>query len=339
MMKKNKGHGLFCILLIGVVLVAFVGPSIAAEPVTIKALTAWSLDQKGTTFSRRLAKEVNKRTTEIGRKVTIKILGGPEVVKPFEAFQALRTGFADLLHSAAGYYSGEVIEGATLSMLGWDYEKFLEAWRKKGALDILNEAYRKKSKTLVLAAQFGGAVDMHLLLAKDIKSLADLKGMRIRIFSAMLAKVMKALGASPVRIPPAELYQGLQRGVVDGAIRSAVDAWDFGERDVYKTIIKPPLFLSGGALFCGAKTWDNFPQDVKKLLNDVVMELEPQVMTFFHEENEKGTANLLKAGAKIYRLTPDELDRVNKARQSYWDDLVKDSPEYGPRLRKILERY
>lgn len=341
MFKKRELS--LCLLLFAVF--SLVALSVSAEskaapkPVTIKALTAWSLKINATAMFRKYVEVLNSRTTATGRKVTIKILGGPEVVKPFEAFQALRTGFADLLQSTAGYYSGEVIEGATLSMLGWDYDKYLEAWRKTEALNILNEAYRKKSKTIILAPQFGGAVDMHMLLAKDINSLADIKGMRIRIFSAMLAKVVKSLGASPQRMPPAELYQGLQRGVVDGAIRSAADAWGYGERDVYKTIIKPPLFLIGGSLFYGAKAWDKLPEDVRQLLNDVAIELEPQVMTYFHEVNEQGTAELLKTGSKIYRLTPAEINRVNQARLAYWDEIVKRSPDYGSRLRKILERY
>src|SRR6266581_7378833 len=88
--------------------------ALGAEPVVIRAITAWPLDCNCVTQYKRYIDEINKRGKG---KIEIKLLGGPEVVKPFEQLQALRTGIADMTHSAADYYVGETIEGAALTML------------------------------------------------------------------------------------------------------------------------------------------------------------------------------------------------------------------------------
>jgi len=176
-------------------------------------------------------------------------------------------------------------------------------------------------------------------MAKPIASLDDLKGKRIRVFGTQGAKAAQHFGASPQTIPAHELYPALQRGVVDGAIRAPDDAWSFGERDVYKAMIATPMQFAPGSTYIAVRVWDKLPPDVQKLLTTTSEEFEPQVLTYFHDSDQKSIENLKAKGMQVVEIDAAGKKRLAEARLLYWEDVVAKSPKYGAQLKTILEPY
>ena len=111
---------------------------LAQSPVTIRAIMAWPNDCNCVSQYKRYIEEVNKRGKG---KVEIKLLGGPEVVKPFEQLQALRGGIADMTHSASAYWVGETIEGSVMDILDPnDFDRYLRGLRTTQAFATMNQA-------------------------------------------------------------------------------------------------------------------------------------------------------------------------------------------------------
>jgi len=311
-------------------------PSRAADPIIIRAIAAWPLSCNCDLMYKTYIDEVNKRGK--GR-VHIRLLGGPEVAPAFEQFQALRTGIADMTHSAGSYYVGETVEGAAMSLIApTDLTRYLEALRKTGALDIINEAYAEKSGMRFVGIMVGGT-GFRFLMAKPISSLEGIKGKRIRASGAQDARAIQYLGGSPQTIPANELYTALQRGVVDGAYRAPDDAWSFGERDVYKSMISTPIQLSPGGIYFATRLWNKLPGDVKTLLTQTAQEMEPKVLDYYHQADQKSIKNLQAGGMKIVEVDDAAQKRLAAARNAYWDDLLSQSPKYGPRIQKALKPY
>ncbi len=311
-------------------------PAQAAEPVVIRAITAWPLDCNCVSQYKRYIDEVNKRGKG---QVEIRLLGGPEVAKPFEQFQALRTGIADMTHSASAYWVGETIEGSVMDILDpTDFDKYLKGLRGTEAMQIINQAYREKSGVHFLGIMVGGT-GFRFLMAKPVSGLDDLKGKRVRVFGTQGAKTAQYFGASPQTIPANELYPALQRGVVDGAIRAPDDAWSFGERDVYKSMIATPLQFSPGGAYIAVRVWDKLPQDVQRLLSSVAIEMEPQVLRYFADADAKAIENLKGKGMQVIEVSAADGKRLGEARTLYWEDIVAKSPTFGARLRSVLEPY
>jgi len=308
--------------------------ALAADPVVIRAITAWPLDCNCVTQYRRYIEEINKRGKG---KIDIKLLGGPEVVKPFEQLQALRTGIADMTHSAGDYYVGETIEGAALAMLDpTDFDKYLKGVR--AGREIINQAYREKSGVRLLGITVGGT-GFRFMMGKPVSGLDDLKGKRVRVFGTQGAKAAQYFGASPQTIPAHELYPALQKGVVDGAIRAPDDAWSFGERDVYKSMIGTPMQLAPGSTYIAVRVWDKLPADVQQLLSSTSEEFEPQVLSYFHDADQKSIENLKSKGMQVVDVDAAGKKRLTEARLLYWEDVVAKSPKYGAQLRTLLEPY
>jgi TRAP-type C4-dicarboxylate transport system substrate-binding protein len=317
---------------------AFMLPELAPaqSPITIRAIMAWPNDCNCVSQYKRYIEEVNKRGKG---KVEIKLVGGPEVVKPFEQLQALRGGIADMTHSASAYWVGETIEGSVMDILDPnDFDRYLKGLRGTQAMATINQAYREKSGVQFLGIMVGGT-GFRFLMAKPVASLDDLKGKRIRVFGTQGAKTATYFGASPQTIPATELYPALQRGVVDGAIRAPDDAWSFGERDVYKSMIATPLQFSPGGAYIAVRVWDKLPADVQKLLSDVAVELEPQVLRYFADADAKAIDQLKAKGMQIVEVSAADKKRLSEARMLYWEDIVAKSPTHGPRLKAMLEPY
>jgi len=298
-------------LLFAVALVFLPELALAQSPVTIRAIMAWPNDCNCVSQYKRYIEEVNKRGKG---KVEIKLLGGPEVVKPFEQLQALRGGIADMTHSASAYWVGETIEGSVMDILDPnDFDRYLKGLRTTQAFATMNQAYREKSGVQLLGIMVGGT-GFRFLMAKPVASLDELNGKRIRVFGTQRAKSAQSFGASPQTIPATELYPALQRGVVDGAIRAPDDAWSFGERDVYKSMISTPLQFSPGGAYIAVRVWDKLPADVQKLLSDVAVELEPQVLRYFADADAKAIEQLKAKGMQVVEMSAADRKRLAEAR-------------------------
>ncbi len=307
-----------------------------AAPVVIRAIAAWPLSCDCDLMYKKYIERVNKKGKGV---VQIRLLGGPEVAPAFEQFQALRAGIADMTHSAGAYYAGETIEGAAMMLIEpADLKTYLKALRESGALELINEAYAKKSSMRFLGITVGGT-GFRFLMAKPIKDLDGIKGKRIRASGAQDARAIQYLGGSPQTIPANELYTALQRGVVDGAYRAPNDAWSFGERDVYKAMIDTPIQLSPGGIYIATRVWDKLSDTVKNVLSQTSLDMEAEVLDYYYKADQASIKKLQANGMKIIKVDDAAKRRLTEARNAYWADLLKQSPEYGPRIQKALAPY
>ncbi len=311
-------------------------PTAGAKEAVLRAIAAWPLSCDCDLMYKKYIERVNKAGKGV---VQIRLLGGPEVAPAFEQFQALRTGIADMTHSAGAYYAGETIEGAAMSLVKPDdIYKWLEALRTTQAMNIINEAYAEKSATRFVGILVGGT-GFRFLMAKPIASLGDLKGKRIRASGAQDARAIQFLGGSPQTIPANELYTALQRGVVDGAYRAPNDAWSFGERDVYKAMIATPMQLSPGGVYIATRVWDKLSDAARKIVTDTAEGMEREVLDYYFNADQASIQKLQANGMKIIQVDAAAKKRLAAARNAYWAELLKQSPKYGPRIQKALEPY
>jgi TRAP-type C4-dicarboxylate transport system substrate-binding protein len=85
--------------------------------------------------------------------------------------------------------------------------------------------------------------------------------------------------------------------------------------------------------------WDKLPADVQKLLSDVAVEFEPQVLRYFADADAKAIEQLKAKGMQVVEVNAADRKRLSEARMLYWEDIVAKSPSHGPRLKAMLEPY
>jgi len=161
--------------------------------------------------SKNMAEMANKMSN--GR-LEIVIHSSNKHKSPFGVFDMVKSGQYDMGHSASYYWKGKV--PATMYFTTMPFGMIASeqyAWfYYGGGMELMNELYSKYNLMSFPGGNTGN--QMGGWFQKEIKSVADLKGLKMRI-PGFAGEVLAKLGASPTNIPPGELYTALDRGTID----------------------------------------------------------------------------------------------------------------------------
>jgi len=151
-----------------------------------------------------------------GGKFQISVHAGGELMPPFGVVDGVQSGTVEMAHTAPYYFVGKdetFALGCTIPF-GLNSRQ-MSAWMYEGnGLKLMREFYAKYNIVSFpggnTGAQMGG------WYRKPIKSLADLKGLKMRT-AGFAGKVMERMGVMPQALPGGEIYQALEKGVIDAA--------------------------------------------------------------------------------------------------------------------------
>jgi len=132
----------------------------------------------------------------------------------FGVFDMVKSGQYDMGHSASYYYKGKVPNTLYFTTMPFGMTAMEQyAWfQYGGGQELMDEVYAPHN----LVAFPGGntGVQMGGWFRKEINNLDDLKNLKMRI-PGFAGEVLAKLGATPVNIPPGELYTALERNTID----------------------------------------------------------------------------------------------------------------------------
>jgi len=324
----KKGFVCLAIFLLVCLHLVSISKTFAQQPITIKALMAWPENYTSNGAFREWVKKVN----ELGKgKVMIKVIGGPEAIPLFEQIGALKRGVVDVVHTAAAYYMGVIpeVEAFGLSRLNPEEE------RARGFYDLMVEIH--KAHGIMYLGRMQGVAPLGTLCTKvNLKSPRDLAGLKIRsvpIYDAFL----KELKAVPVTIPVPEIYTALERGVVDGFIQPLAGGFtSLGFHEVVKYIVNHYFYQLPGTALMNLEYWNKLPQDTKNFLMDTIKENEKIIGKIFLSYHETELEKAQKGGVKLINFSPEDAKWfIETAYRMGWENLLKKSPKYGPRLKEL----
>src|SRR5262245_57760475 len=185
-----------------------------AQPVRWRLQTMWpkSLD---TMFGS--AEMFAKRVGEITEgRFTITAAAGGEIVPPPQTFDAVQNGTVECGHVLSSFFFGKnPAFGFDAGMPFGLNSRQQAAWMYYGGgLQALREVFGKFNIVQFPVGNCG--VQMGGWYRKEIKSPADLKGLKFRI-GGIGGAILARLGAVPQQIPTGEIYTSLEKGLIDGA--------------------------------------------------------------------------------------------------------------------------
>lgn len=220
---------------------------------------------------------------------------------PAKQFKRAVDGVADITFGLQGYTSKQfrattLIELANVMTGAVDGTKRLQAAYAKSA------AVRKEyDKVHVLGIW---TIDTPIIMTKNkpIKTIADLKGLKLRTPSQMSARTIRALGAVPVPMPITKLYNALARGTVDGVLVSPTVLHTFKIKEVTRYFASGiPFGSSPMFIVMNKKTWKKLSPAHKDIVNKTTgVQTGLTGGKIYDHEHEKGMAFL--AGSKAHNL-------------------------------------
>jgi TRAP-type mannitol/chloroaromatic compound transport system substrate-binding protein len=270
-------------------------------------VTTWPRDFPGLgTGANFLAKIIGEMS---GGRLTVKVYGGNELVPPFEVFDAVQRGTAEMGHGGAYYWKGKIAAspffsgipfGMTASELnGWFYYG--------GGLELYHEAYAPFG---VIPYPIGNSgTQMGGWFNKQINSVDDLKGLKMRI-PGFGGEVLKRIGGTPVNIPGAELFTALQNGTIDATEWvGPMNDLAFGLFRAAQYYYYPGWHEPASSLetIINAEAFATLPADLQAIVVNACKAANIDMLSDFEAKNGQALKNLVEEHRVELRPFPDEV--------------------------------
>ena len=169
---------------------------------------------------------------------------------------------------------------------------------------------------------------------EPIRSIADWKGKKIRVYGADTSNITKTLGGVPVNIPFGELYTALEKKTVDGAITSATNAEPMKFFEVSKVINY--WFLAGASsewLVVNQKAWDGLAKDLQQVVLDSLKEVrfEDKEWEDAKAFEDRALKRFPEIGMTVVNPSKAEIEKARKLSRAAWDTWLSRSGADGKR--------
>ncbi len=279
-----------------------------------------------------LATELEKRTNG---QVKTDVISLPEIgLTGFELVRVTRAGLVDIADVILVYVAGDVpaLEGVDLPGLYPDFETSVKA--HAAFLPALKK-HEDKLGGVVLGAYLWP--DLAILSKKPIRSLADMKGLKIRAFGTAVPDYARALGAEPVAITFAELYTALERCTVDAGFTSTFTGFNVKLYEVAKYIVEINIGPASGALVVSKRTWDKLTPEVRRILTKLGEEFTEKGWDYGRRTSKEGTQKMIEKGMVLLPTDPALAAASRDAvRQAVVPGYVKRA---GPEGKALFNQY
>jgi len=143
----------------------------------------------------------------------------------------------------------------------------------------------------------------------EIKSVADLKGKKIRVQGTSQADLVKGFGASAVTLPFGEVIPALEKGVVDCGITGTMPAYKAKWHEVTNTLFRLPVGFTASIWAVNNRTWNAMNPATQALMKKAMDELSDRSWKTTEAETEEGVACTTGTG-KCTQGTPGKLRLV-----------------------------
>jgi TRAP-type C4-dicarboxylate transport system substrate-binding protein len=280
--------------------------------------------------TKRFAELVEERTNG---QVEVDVFYSNQLVPQDQLLDALKTGTVDFGYSGPQYY-GDTIPTAfftNLPFFGKDIDNMMSLIREKGIDKIVDEEMESYGVKLLF---YGPTGEYGLMGKKPIKSIDDLKGMSLRAAGGLWTPWYESLGASPVNVAAAEIYEALQRGTVDAVPYPFYTLDDYSYHEVVESITVPGVIPSAlTASFMSLKTWNKLPEDIQTIITEVSKEIELENVEKFRLVQEKALKFAEENDIEVIQLTDEEYARFVESSQIVWDEFAS----MNDNTKKIVE--
>jgi TRAP-type C4-dicarboxylate transport system substrate-binding protein len=307
-------------------------PSAMAQ-IKLNYSTFFPATHKNAILATEWAKEIEKRT---GGKVQITMFYGGTLTPADKCYDGVVKGISDIGFSVMAYTRGR-FPLTEVSDLPLGIKSGLVATK------VINEYYKKfrpKEFDDVQVMYLHGHGPGILHTKKPVNKLEDLKGMKIRC-TGMAAKIVAALGATPVAMPMGETYDALSRGVVDGSMapQEALQGWKWGEVVKYTIENFGSSYSTGMFVVMNKSKWNSLPPDVQKIIEQINEEYIEKQGKVWDEIDKAGRDYTIARGNKIITLSPDEDQRWEKMVRPILNEYKKNMKDKGLPGEEVLSFY
>ena len=269
------------------------------------------------------AKELESRSN--GR-IKITMFPGGTLSKAAQTYEAVVSGVADMGMSAFAYTRGRfpLLEGLDLPV---GYPDGVTATR---AANDLIKKYQPEELSDVHVLYLHAHGPGILASKKPVSSVSDISSMKVRA-TGLSAKIVSALGGTPVSMSQGDTYESLQKGVVEATFCpiETLKGWKQGEVIDYVVDTKSIGYTTSMFAVMNKDKWNSLPEDLQKIITEVSEEWIYKQGAAWDESDKQGEAYVKELGKEFISLSDDDNAALVEAMAPVYDEYVAATKEKG----------
>lgn len=263
-------------------------------------------------------------------KFEIRAFASGEIVPPAQNMDAVSNGTVECNHVLASAFIGKEPAVAFDTGLAFGLNsRQHNAWVNfGGGMPVLRELYKKHGIVNFVCGNVG--VQMGGFFRKEIKSVADLEGLKMRI-GGIGGMVLAKMGVVPQQIPASDIYSALEKGTIDAA--EWIGPYDDEKLGLYRVAkhYYTPGWWEGSASITSMvneKAWAALPASYKAAFECAASEQTMRMLADYDARNPDALKKLIGQGAKISYFPKDLMSAAYKASDELWGELSAKSADF-----------
>jgi TRAP-type C4-dicarboxylate transport system substrate-binding protein len=324
MMKKLK---LFSCIAIIALMVFMVCGNVAAKTI-LRMNHQFPAAAAGSKIDQWFVDEVKKAT---GGEIEIQIFWSNALGAAKENLTLLGTGAIDAAGMSAGYFPAQLPFFAAPNSLPMAMDNICQSSALMKAFMEKIPAFQEEAKANKVVPVFFHLLNPYLLVTREpVNTLDDLKGKKIRTWGEDMPRLVKAAGGTPVTIFLPELYENLQRGVIDGCPFSVDFIQTYKIYEVAKYVTEVVMWEGPAwGVWFSQKSWDNLSPKHRQIIMDVAESARKLELTKTAEAEITARQFLKEKGVQFSPFPPAELAKWQEANPDFYGDWIKKMEEQG----------
>lgn len=325
---------MFCLVCMVLFVFGIIATSYAqqGQPIKLKYSIYFAVTHSNSVLAAEYCKEIQKRTN--GR-VDIAFYAGGTLTTATKIFQGVVSGISDIGMSNISYNRGRFPALETLDLpLG-----FPSGYVDTHVVNDFNDKFKPKEleKVHVLYLHACGPNVLYTV-KKPVRTLEDAKGLKLGC-RGRIADIASALGATPVGTDIADYYEGMTRGVIDGAFNpmNTLRDWKLGEIVKYATTPWKVGSMYTFYVVMNKDKWNSLPEDIKKIFNEVSAEWTERTALSWNQIEINGAKFLEEHGGQIISLSDQEVMKWQRALEPLIASATKDLVSQGYKKNDVDE--
>lgn len=171
---------------------------------------------------------------------------------------------------------------------------------------------------------------------REIKTVSDLKGLKIRVQeSKLMTNLVSCLGAVPTPMPFGEVYSALQTGVIDGAENNLPSYYSTSHYEVAKYITLDGHSRIPEIIIASKLSWDKLSKEDQEIIRQAAKDAMPYQIKLWKEFEKSSEEKTRQAGSIYTELTSETLEEFQKAVQPMYDELSPELKEIVNQIRNV----
>ncbi|NLC22317.1 MAG: TRAP transporter substrate-binding protein DctP [Halomonadaceae bacterium] len=239
-------------------------------------------------------------------------------------------GAVDLAAIVPGYYGDQLLYAKALQT-PFVFDSPAQAIEIADYSYTELEPFMDEMAGLRIHRLFHQPIDPYYLTGKSdaCSSLDGLDGMKIRSFGSLIPHMMTAIGATPVTVPPGDLYEAIDRGIIDYSFVNLGNVNAYRLYEAGEVSCGPAMNIAGHMVTISDRTWQRLPEDIQAIITEEAALAQQAYVEWVEEVSAESIKAITDAGGQVIPISDEMLAEWQAQTPDLLDIWVEDLAKRG----------